>query len=152
MDEFFRALHDLGLATFIAFWVATSAAVYVDAKQRFERRERSFHLLVASLALPLAAPLVYLCVRPADTRLERREREATRRWLEAMHDTGERCLVCRTALDPSYLRCPHCAVEVRRPCDRCGAPVKLHWNACPHCESSLGEVLLPPLEPASRAA
>jgi hypothetical protein len=136
MDPFALA-HDAGALMLAAVWIASALWVYTDALGRFEREDRPRKLFAAALALPLAAPLLYAFVRPAERPAERRASELARRLLEEELAAGERCLACRTPVEPEFLRCPSCAAELRRPCAGCGARLKLHWSACPHCEGAV---------------
>ena len=131
--ELFALAHDTAVLLLVGLWIGSAFWVYTDARMRFTRPDRPAQLLVAALLLPLATPLVYGCVRPAESVAERRERELTRRLLEEALTPGERCLACRTPVEDDFLRCPGCAAELRRPCPECAMPLRLHWSACPHC-------------------
>ncbi len=129
----FALIHDAAVLTLLGLWFGSATWVYTDARRRCTAGARPTHLLAAALALPFAVPLVYACLRPGESVAERRERELTRRLLEQALDAGERCLRCRTPLEPDFLCCPACGEEVRRRCVECRAPLRLHWSACPHC-------------------
>ena len=135
--ELFALAHDTAVLLLVGLWVGSAFWVYTDARVRFARPERPAQLLVAALLLPLVTPLVYGCVRPAESVSERRERDLTRRLLEEALAPGERCLDCRTSVEENFLRCPGCAAELRRPCRECRVPLRLHWSACPHCAAAV---------------
>ena len=130
----------VALLALAALWAGSALWVYTDARTRLADGKGARRLLVAALALPFLTPIVYAFARPAESVAERRERELSLRLLEESLTGGERCLVCRTRLDPAFLRCPSCGEEVARPCLGCGEPLKLHWSACPHCERRIGRV------------
>jgi hypothetical protein len=138
MDPF-AIVHDAGVLTLFGLWVGSALWVYTDARGRFERADRAPKLFVAALTLPFATPLVYGCLRPPERVSERRARELSRRLLEEDLVPGERCLACRTPVEPDFLRCPGCASELRRRCPGCAATLRAHWSACPHCERALEE-------------
>jgi CheY-like chemotaxis protein len=43
------------------------------------------------------------------------------------------CPQCSQALDPSFLRCPHCALELKRSCVSCRQVLQSDWPLCPYC-------------------
>ena len=129
----FAVAHDTVALLLLGLWLASALWVYTDAHTRFERPDRPAQLLVAALLLPFGAAIVYACLRPGESVLDRRERQASRRLLEAALADGERCLVCRLPVEGDFLCCPGCATELRRPCRQCAEPLRLHWSACPHC-------------------
>ncbi len=134
---FFALAHDGAALLLIGMWLGSALWTYTDARERFADAERPARVLAAAVVLPLATPLLYALLRPAETVGERRARELKCRLLEEALSPGERCLVCRTPVEADFLRCPGCAAELRRPCPKCRAPLRLHWSACPHCASEL---------------
>lgn len=134
---FFALVHSGAALLLIGTWLGSTLWTYTDARERFADAERPAQLIMAALVLPLATPLLYALLRPAETVGERRARELKCRMLEEELAPGERCLVCRTPIDDDFLRCPGCAAELRRPCPECRTPLRLHWSACPHCASEV---------------
>jgi hypothetical protein len=67
----------LGLA-----WLGTIVAVARDAQARVVNRSARRTAAATAALLPFAGALVWLCVRPAETRLERRERRLRTATLE----------------------------------------------------------------------
>jgi hypothetical protein len=132
----FQVLHHLSLLLLLLAWLGPAAWMHRDAGRRLNGPRRTVQALGVALALPLAAPVAWALLRPAETLEERRERELTRRLLEQALEPGERCLVCRTELDPRFVCCPTCATEVRKRCSACEEPVELTWLACPYCGHS----------------
>jgi hypothetical protein len=55
-------------------WLGTIAAVARDAQARVRNRAATRAAAATAFALPFVGALVWLCVRPAETRLERRVR------------------------------------------------------------------------------
>ena len=135
----FALAHDTVALLLVGLWLGSSLWVYTDARMRFARLDRPAQLLVAALAVPLAAPLLYAFVRPAESVAERRERQLARQLLEQALAPGERCLACRTPVEDDLRCCPGCGTELRRPCTGCERPLPLHWSACPHCARELSD-------------
>ena len=70
----FAAASHLVLAAVVLAWAGTVVAVARDVRERLENRAgRRAGAGIAAL-LPFVGGLVWLCVRPAETRVERRER------------------------------------------------------------------------------
>jgi hypothetical protein len=65
--------HYLLVSTVLA-WLGTVAAVARDAQARVRNRAATRAAAATAFLLPFVGALVWLCVRPAETRLERRER------------------------------------------------------------------------------
>ena len=89
-------------------------------------------------ALPLGVLALWFLLRDTETDADRHERALATRLAELELYGGERCLECRTPVEPEWLACPVCATELRERCDDCGGMLKLHWNACPYCASEVG--------------
>jgi hypothetical protein len=129
----FLLARDLTLLMLAAAWAASAGWVAVDARRRLRGRRQAHAALAASLLVPVAAPLLWLCLRPADCALERRERRARRRLLELAAAEEPRCLVCRTRIDAEFACCPGCGLALTRPCRSCGGRLRATWQACPWC-------------------
>jgi hypothetical protein len=76
------AVPDLLLVGFVLVWGATIAAVARDAKARVANRAAPRAAAALAGLLPFVGALVWLCVRPGETRLERRERRLRTATLE----------------------------------------------------------------------
>ena len=85
----------------------------------------------ATAALPVAA-LARGGRRGGRAELDRRHRRLRRRlYLQVLE--GDRCLDCRTELQPHFRCCPGCGLELRRECPGCAELLDVAWRACPHC-------------------
>jgi hypothetical protein len=125
----------LNLLLFLAvvFWLGLAFWAYRDAQRRLNDR-----VLIATATLlglvPFVGPVVYLLFRPPETLEDVRAREAELRALESrLARREEHCPVCRFEVEPSYLVCPVCTTQLKRPCGRCNAPLDPLWQACPYC-------------------
>ena len=47
------------------------------------------------------------------------------------------CPGCLRSVEPDYLWCPGCGVELQRQCGACYRPVRPDWQHCPHCREPL---------------
>jgi Double zinc ribbon len=123
---------DLTLAAAVAFWLASAYWVLRDARRRVDDGG-----LVAAGALlglvPVAGPLLYLLVRPAEPLAERRARELEVRLLRQRMRGGDRCPTCGSESDPAFRFCPVCALQLKRPCAQCDSPLESFWQVCPFC-------------------
>jgi hypothetical protein len=125
----------------VVFWLALGFWVNKDARRRI--RDPSFVVLATLLGLvpPYIGPMVYLLFRPSETLDDLRSRRAEVRALERhLAQSGPKCPVCSSAVEPDYLACPVCTTTLRRPCVRCDAALEPLWQMCPHCAT--------PVEPA----
>ena len=130
----------------IVFWIGFAYWVNKDA------RRRSRHLFFVGFAtllglVPCIGPLVYLLVRPAETRSDVRSRDAELAAFETLAARrGPTCPECTAPVEADYLVCPVCATHLREPCARCNAPVEPLWQICPYCATPIGA--LPDLDVA----
>jgi hypothetical protein len=67
-------LSDYFLVSMTLAWLGTVAAVARDAQARVRNRAATRAAAATAFVLPFVGALVWLCVRPAETRVERRER------------------------------------------------------------------------------
>ena len=58
----------------VVAWAGIAAAVVRDARARVDNPSAAKAAGLLALVLPIAGGALWLCVRPAETRLERRER------------------------------------------------------------------------------
>ena len=124
-------------AVAIVFWIGLAYWVNKDAR----RRSRSVFLIsVATLLglVPFVGPVVYLLLRPAETRSEVRSRDAE---LAALETLAARriptCPECTAPVEAEYLVCPVCATHLREPCARCNTPLDRLWQICPYCATRI---------------
>lgn len=95
--------------------------------------------ITAVVAVPMTAAIVCSVLKGREAPAERRSRELYRLLLEEeIH--GQQCFACRGRVEPEWLRCPTCTVELRGRCPGCDAIVRLHWSACPWCVAPLGRL------------
>jgi len=118
---FFVALMWLGLA----FWV------HRDARRRIKDPWVAGTATLLGL-VPIAGPLVYLLFRPPETLEDVKARRFELRALERhLLRPQPQCPVCRAGIEPSFLVCPVCTTQLKKPCSHCSAPLEALWQACP---------------------
>jgi Double zinc ribbon len=137
----FVVARNLVLLLAVVFWLALGFWVNRDARRRI--RDPFFVVVATPLGLlpPYVGPMVYLLFRPSETLDDAHSRRVEMRALERhLAQSGPKCPVCSSAVEPDYLACPVCTTMLRRPCVRCNAPVEPLWQMCPYCAT--------PVEPA----
>ncbi len=48
-----------------------------------------------------------------------------------------KCPACNGAVQPAYLRCPHCGATLKRHCPKCAGIIEADWKYCPTCDESV---------------
>ena len=130
----FALATDAVLALGILFWIGLAHWVYRDARRRVDDPWLVALATVFGLGLPYLGAVVYLLFRPPETLEDARARKIEVRALEErLLHVVDRCPVCRVAIEPSFLVCPVCTTQLKRPCVRCSAPLDPLWQMCPYC-------------------
>lgn len=138
----FVVARNLALLLAVVFWLALGFWVNKDARRRI--RDPFFVVVATVLGLvpPYIGPMVYLLFRPSETLDDAHSRRVEVRALERhLAQSGPKCPVCSSAVEPDYLACPVCTTMLRRPCVRCDAALEPLWQMCPYCAT--------PVEPAA---
>ncbi|MGH3039784.1 MAG: zinc ribbon domain-containing protein [Gaiellaceae bacterium] len=134
-SEAWLVIRNVTLFFLVVFWLASAYWVYKDARRRIDDP----WLLAMAVALgvfpPFVGPLLYMLFRPPEYLEDVRERELEIKAMEDSIDVGERCPVCRAAIEPIFLACPVCATKLKDSCRRCKAPLEPLWQICPFCET-----------------
>ncbi len=121
----------------VIFWLGLAYWVNKDARLRIRR---PLAVVTATLLglVPCVGPLVYLLIRPAETRDQIRSRNAGLAALEAhLAQTRPACPTCSTAVESTFLVCPVCVTRLRESCPTCSAPLERLWQMCPYCETPI---------------
>lgn len=139
------------------FWLSVGYWTLKDARRRVQRRSLVAAATLLGLVPPFLGALIYMLFRPPEYLDEVRERELEMRALQHLRGPDERCPVCRSQVQSSFLVCPVCTTRLREACVSCQAPLDRLWQVCPYCETpvvrrpplALGETLdEPPPRPA----
>jgi hypothetical protein len=134
----FMVARNLTIFFVVLFWLGVAYWTHRDAKRRVDD-----HWLVGTATLlglvPVVGPLVYLLFRPPETLADTRARSIEVQALEARLLRPEpKCPVCRSAVEASFLICPVCTTQLKKPCAACKAPLEPLWQACPYCATPIG--------------
>ena len=132
----------LGVAS--AFWLGVGYWTLKDARRRIQSRWLVALATLLGLVPPFLGALVYMLFRPPEYLDEVRERELEMQALQRLRGPEERCPVCRSPIEPSFLVCPVCTTRLREACVSCQAPLERLWQMCPYCETPI--VRRPPLD------
>jgi RNA polymerase subunit RPABC4/transcription elongation factor Spt4 len=117
-----------------AFWV--SLVIWTFRDMRLRSRD-IFAQLLASLVVLIFGPLgllIYLILRPQETLSEAYARTLEEEAL--LQDITEEqpvCSECKHRIEPDFIICPACHVELRKACPHCGRLSLIRWEICPYC-------------------
>ena len=137
----------------VVFWLAVGYWTYKDARRRIQDSWLVAMATLLGLVPPFIGALIYMLFRPPEYLDEVRERELEMKALAALRPTDERCPVCKSAVEASFLVCPVCTTRLRESCTSCRAPLDPLWQVCPLCETpvvrapavDLTDTVVPPL-------
>jgi len=134
----FTVARNLTIFFVVLFWLGVAYWTHRDAKRRIDDPWLVGTATILGL-VPIVGPLVYLLFRPPETLAEERARTIEVRALEARLLKPEpKCPVCRSAVDATFLICPVCTTQLKKPCVSCNAPLEPLWQACPYCATPVG--------------
>jgi hypothetical protein len=85
-------------------WAGIVLAVVLDARARVDNPAAARAAAVLAAALPFAGGAIWLCLRPVETRRDRRERRLERQWIDAVAPTGPDPEDVRPRADEAVLR------------------------------------------------
>jgi hypothetical protein len=138
-SDWWLVVRNVAIFFAVAFWVASAYWVYKDSRRRIEDP----WLIAVAVALgvfpPFLGPLIYMLFRPPEYLEDVRERELEIRAMEETIGRDERCPVCRTPVDESFLACPVCTTKLRQACRHCRQPLEPAWQICPYCETPVDQ-------------
>ena len=151
MDQFkdiLDLLQSMGVILAGVFYLAIVLWTYKDARKRIEDP-----ILVATATatsmLPIVGVFVYMLLRPSEYLADVRERELEIRMMERQLGRQERCPLCKSHIDGDYLSCPVCRNKLRQQCVGCDRPLDPRWVMCPFCEVEVPGAPQTPTRPTS---
>jgi len=86
MSAAFLIVRNVGLFWLAAMWLGSARCVQRDAEARLGNPSGIRAAVAAALLLPFLGAFLWLCLRPAETRVERRQRRLARLALEPARD------------------------------------------------------------------
>ncbi len=135
----FVVARNVALLLAAVFWLGLAFWVHKDARRRIGDPFLVFLATLVGLVPPYIGPVVYLLLRPAETRDEVRARRVEIQALEQQLGRARpACPACNAPIEADYLACPVCTTMLRRPCAGCDAPLEPLWQICPYCASPAG--------------
>ncbi|MBN1874850.1 MAG: zinc ribbon domain-containing protein [Anaerolineae bacterium] len=100
-------------------------------------------LMVAVLTVP--GLIIYFLVRPRETLTEAYEHALEQEALLQAIEEPEACPSCGAKVRSTFLYCPYCHTQLKKPCAACNSILELEWNLCPYCGTSQGTQVLEPV-------
>ncbi len=133
-------------------WLSAIVWTYRDVRDRSTDSTSQVVAVFLVLVFNIPGLFLYLILRPPLTLAEAYERHLETEAI--LHEVGEMraCPSCKGRVEPEFFFCPHCAAALREPCDACGKPMSLTWQACPYCgkrRATRGAATSPSREPTS---
>ena len=126
-------VRNLSLLFFVVLHVALGFWTWRDAQRR---DAMPWFWALVSLLFPVAGWLIYLVVRPPETREDARERELEIRSREAeLTRDNPVCPACFKPVDKDFLICPSCMKKLKKECTNCDKALRLDWSVCPYCKT-----------------
>jgi double zinc ribbon protein len=130
----FDVARNLVLFLAVVFWLGLAYWVYRDARRRVDDPWLVGTAALLALVVPYAGAVIYLLFRAPETLADVHARELEFRALEErMAFRSPHCPVCRADVDSSFLVCPVCTTQLKRPCGNCSAALDASWQVCPYC-------------------
>jgi ribosomal protein L32 len=130
--DFMVVFRLFGLGLFV-FWLVVVGWAAIDATERLESKWMRLLAVLLVILLPLFGLLIYLTVRPRETREEAKWTNAERRYLKFETAGLYDCPSCGYEVFPNHIFCPRCGYELRFKCESCEVYLESEWNTCPYC-------------------
>jgi hypothetical protein len=122
----------------LVFWLSTLWWIYKDARRRIADGWVVGVAVLLGVVVPFIGPFLYMLFRPPEYLEDVRERELEIRAMEdRLSRQNQRCPVCRSEVDPTFLVCPVCTTRLKQACSNCKAPLEALWQVCPYCETAI---------------
>lgn len=125
-------------ALLLVVWLATGIWTYRDARSRSRSAATAFLAAAFVLLVPIAGLVVYLLLRPRETLIEMYDRALEQEALLQQIEEPLVCPGCSRRVAETWIVCPDCRTQLRRPCPACGRPLDLRWQICPYCAHEPG--------------
>jgi hypothetical protein len=133
IGQVLQALAFVGTAYFVLVSLSLVAWTWNDINVR--SRDMFARLLAPLMVLVFNLPglLLYFILRPRETLAEAHGRELEAEALMQDMDKRDVCPECGCPIQPDFVFCPVCRVEVQHACLSCGRLLQLNWRSCPYC-------------------
>lgn len=123
----------MAVAYVVTLWIAAVAWTARDIRERTDDQTlRAVSVLMVAVFF-LPGLLLYMALRPQETRAEAFEREIEREAFLRDLDKQQTCPSCRRGVAEDFVACPYCTEELRTPCSSCTRSLAGAWTICPYC-------------------
>ncbi len=115
-----------------ALWLALTIWSWFDVSSRTSNIFYRFGAIVLVALGSLLGFVIYLMLRPAQTKDEVQFRHLEEKIFEAQSKAAL-CNDCGEVVEPEFSYCASCGVKVRKNCSNCERELSYTWNVCPYC-------------------
>jgi RNA polymerase subunit RPABC4/transcription elongation factor Spt4 len=131
-------------------WFAIIVWTLRDVRERTRNPLWQFLAILIVFLFNLPGLIIYLILRPRETLDDKFARALEEETLLQEIENPDLCPNCKRRIEPDYMVCPSCQVQLKEPCRHCGRLMHPKWPVCPYCakpamHTRLGEP--PPLAP-----
>ncbi|MCH8821363.1 zinc ribbon domain-containing protein [Patescibacteria group bacterium] len=127
------------VAYIFALWAALTIWTWFD----ISNRTRNFFYRIGAMILVALGSLlgfvIYLMLRPSQTRDEVSFRELEEKIFESQSKSAL-CFNCSEVVHPEFTYCANCGEQVRKNCQNCEREISFTWNICPFCSRPQNEI------------
>jgi len=121
---------------FLFFLVFTVALIFWTWRDAQRRGAMPWFWALVVVFFNVAGWLIYMVVRPPESREDAHERSLEIRAREAeLVRENPVCPACFKPVDKEFLICPSCMKKLKKECTNCNKPLKLDWAVCPYCKT-----------------
>jgi hypothetical protein len=121
----------------VLLWLASAYWAYRDLQSRTPNPIAPYLAAVIIIFFtPILFPfglVLYKLVRPGETVAEANERALAQEAMLREMPILEHCEGCERRVEPEWVVCPSCRIQLRRTCPSCGRKVELDWLVCAWC-------------------
>ncbi|KAF0209051.1 MAG: zinc ribbon domain-containing protein [Actinomycetota bacterium] len=118
---------------FIVFTIALVFWTWRDAQRR---GAMPWFWALVVLIFNVPGWVIYMVVRPPESRDDARERDLEIRSREVeLAQNNPVCPACFKPVDKEFLICPSCMKKLKKECTNCNKPLRLDWAVCPYCKT-----------------
>lgn len=120
------------LGYIFALWLALTIWTWFDISSRTDNVLYRLGAIVLVALGSLLGFVIYLMLRPAQTKDEVQFRQLEEKIFEAQ-SRAALCNDCGEVVEPEFSYCASCGVKVRKKCEKCDGELSYTWNVCPYC-------------------
>jgi len=120
------------VAYIFALWAALTIWTWFDISNRTKNVFYRIGGLILVALGSLLGFVIYLMLRPSQTRDEVEFRELEEKIFESQSKAAL-CFNCGEVVHPEFTYCANCGEQVRKHCQNCERETSFTWNICPYC-------------------